>query len=369
MGGGSSVAFGVSTAPFDEQNFPIIVGESELSSQDDCPEGGTRSRGFAVEYDLDESITLISLASSRTGQLTGARDVQNVVEGDIIGFSTDCPDPGEPVCNWHEEALSWNPASSYSVNDMDSIPTGAPLNDDYQAEALCINKDGQVSGWCGDPDTSCRKNIYFWPSLGGTPTDLHTPFFGTSQETQGLGIRDQESSGRVQIVGEETILAEARLWERVSGTWAALKLVDLIDDNPQDCGAEEFEVASDINQYGQIIVLGMVDDVIRSYILSPRENCPADLTTDLNGCVDGHVNVYDLFILLDSWNTDGPGAEIAFPFDNADVFDLFVMLDTWGYCGGEPQPMLETEEDCFDKFGIEEIEALISCLEAVHELD
>lgn len=55
--------------------------------------------------------------------------------------------------------------------------------------------------------------------------------------------------------------------------------------------------------------------------------CPADLAND-----DGLVNVFDLFVLLGSWNTAGPGAELAPPLNVADVFDLFVLLDAWGTC-------------------------------------
>ena len=44
----------------------------------------------------------------------------------------------------------------------------------------------------------------------------------------------------------------------------------------------------------------------------------------------GVVDVFDLFVLLDNWGTDGPGADLAPPLDVVDVFDLFVLLDNWG---------------------------------------
>ena len=57
------------------------------------------------------------------------------------------------------------------------------------------------------------------------------------------------------------------------------------------------------------------------------EQCPADLAGD-----DGAVDVFDLFVLLDNWGADGPGADLAEPNDVVDVFDLFVLLDAWGDC-------------------------------------
>lgn len=58
--------------------------------------------------------------------------------------------------------------------------------------------------------------------------------------------------------------------------------------------------------------------------------CPTDLDKD------GDTDVFDLFILLDSWDTDGDGAVIALPRNNVDVFDLFEMLDAWGDCFPAP---------------------------------
>ena len=57
-------------------------------------------------------------------------------------------------------------------------------------------------------------------------------------------------------------------------------------------------------------------------------DCPADITKPGDGVVD----VFDLFMLLGNWNADGPGANLAAPFDVVDVFDLFVLLDAWGDC-------------------------------------
>lgn len=56
-------------------------------------------------------------------------------------------------------------------------------------------------------------------------------------------------------------------------------------------------------------------------------DCPADLA---NG--DNIIDVFDLFVLLGNWGTNGAGADLALPNDVVDVFDLFVLLSAWGDC-------------------------------------
>jgi hypothetical protein len=68
-----------------------------------------------------------------------------------------------------------------------------------------------------------------------------------------------------------------------------------------------------------------IDDVeIMGVEVSPP--CAADLDGT------GEVDVTDLLTLLASWGEDGPGAEIAEPFDVADVSDLLTLLAAWGAC-------------------------------------
>lgn len=58
-----------------------------------------------------------------------------------------------------------------------------------------------------------------------------------------------------------------------------------------------------------------------------ENNCPADLANN-----DGLINVFDLFVLLGNWSTNGTGADLAPPNSTVDVFDLFVLLGAWGAC-------------------------------------
>lgn len=83
----------------------------------------------------------------------------------------------------------------------------------------------------------------------------------------------------------------------------------------------EYQAVTDADQNGN----GVLDECE----LGP---CPADLTDASGGDPDGSVDVFDLIVLLSNWNTDGPGAGIAPPFNIADVFDLIDLLDAWGPC-------------------------------------
>ena len=49
---------------------------------------------------------------------------------------------------------------------------------------------------------------------------------------------------------------------------------------------------------------------------------------DITG--DGLVNVSDILLLISNWGTDGPGADLAAPFDVINVSDLLFIIDSWG---------------------------------------
>ncbi len=58
----------------------------------------------------------------------------------------------------------------------------------------------------------------------------------------------------------------------------------------------------------------------------PPAMCPGDLNDDQV------VDVVDLLALLGVWGADGPGADLAEPFDLVDVHDLLAILAVWGPC-------------------------------------
>lgn len=67
-------------------------------------------------------------------------------------------------------------------------------------------------------------------------------------------------------------------------------------------------------------------------VITVQCNCPWDIATSGGPGQDGDVNVFDLFLLLANWNTNGPGADFAPPHNLVDVADLFQLLANWGLC-------------------------------------
>ena len=78
--------------------------------------------------------------------------------------------------------------------------------------------------------------------------------------------------------------------------------------------------------HGNIFATGWWQPSGHRDVLTYKLTLPA--ASDLNE--DSVVDVFDLFMLLDAWGTDGAGANLAPPTGLVDVFDLFVMLDNWG---------------------------------------
>lgn len=63
----------------------------------------------------------------------------------------------------------------------------------------------------------------------------------------------------------------------------------------------------------------------RGFILKPVVSAtPGDLNSD------DVIDVFDLFMLLNAWGTNGAGADLATPTNIVDVFDLFELLAHWG---------------------------------------
>lgn len=93
-------------------------------------------------------------------------------------------------------------------------------------------------------------------------------------------------------------------------------------------------------------------------------SCPADLGGPAPGDPDMSVDVFDLFVLLANWNTDGPGSDLAPPTNDVDVFDLFVLLEEWGPCNRGVDQVL-SDEDCYKEFGYSWSQELEDCLESV----
>lgn len=111
----------------------------------------------------------------------------------------------------------------------------------------------------------------------------------------------------------------------------------------------------------------------RAFLLVPRARaCSGDITGGYLGVPDGYVDVSDLLAVLANWgdcdacdpcqaDTDGNG--------RVDTGDLLAVLGTWNGetrfacdgCGDVP----ESVQDCIDKIGYGNPEALAACIEFV----
>lgn len=148
------------------------------------------------------------------------------------------------------------------------------------------------------------------------------PRISSTDENEAFDIRGTASSGPMEIVGWSNINNVALLWRWDGSEWDLITL-----NNVSECltgTLTTLKTARAINANGWIA--GDTDGV--GWVLVPR--CPADLANDQGTtCPNGRVNVFDLFVLLDNWNTDGLGADLAAPTNVVDVFDLFVLLAAW----------------------------------------
>lgn len=116
---------------------------------------------------------------------------------------------------------------------------------------------------------------------------------------------------------------EARLW------WddVVYELQDLAVGLP---AGHSLARAIAVNEIGDITADAriVVDEQVQfvTVLLTPIAACAADLAPD------DVIDVFDLFVLLQNWGTDGAGAGLAERTDVVDVFDLFAILAAWGPC-------------------------------------
>lgn len=148
-------------------------------------------------------------------------------------------------------------------------------------------------------------------------------FFGPDANDNGLvAFRGKDGAGLQAIfVGDGTTLrrmiGEHDLVETDLGTGR-------ID---QHDGSVVFGGGVSINAHGAVVF---------NAALTPENNNQIEwgsgiVVSGILGDLDGNliVNIFDLLVLLKAWNTDGPGADIAPPFDVVDVFDLVALLKAW----------------------------------------
>jgi hypothetical protein len=82
----------------------------------------------------------------------------------------------------------------------------------------------------------------------------------------------------------------------------------------------------------------------------------------------GDIDTSDLLILLGNWDYC-PEGEICWSDIDMDgevnTADLLQLLAEWGSCDGTPGSIPRNVQDCIDRFGFGDPEALEACIQAV----
>jgi hypothetical protein len=133
--------------------------------------------------------------------------------------------------------------------------------------------------------------------------------------------------------------------------------------NTDDVPADVFDVDDDLD-----FSEAMPDRDMKGRLMPDEETGPVDMGAyefrcyaDFDGDCD--VDTADLLFLLAAWGTpdgdvDGDG--------DTDTADLLLLLGAWGSCSDPGSGQIpQTVQDCIDKFGFGEPEALAACIEAV----
>jgi len=326
--------------------------------------------GAAFIYAYDPMNTTVSYlpfpgTPPRNGGAFGLSETVNA-ELRIAGNMSCNPDPQDPEkCNGNPSCLEdfrdgvwWSSPTAAAELAAPGIVAGFATF----ASGHAVSNDKYIAGFGRDPNAGppdCRWRAYFWQNPTMTPDEL--PVFNDAavDNELALDIRNQVGD-TVEIVGRNLNETRALLWRGIevqgSFDWgtAALDLNDT--DLIGSLGSfSRLVSANAINDSGWIAGFGTKGSEIHAFALIPCDAyesqglCPPDLTGQDSSCGDGVINVFDLLLLLANWDTDGPGANLAEPFDNLDVFDLIALLGAWGPCSfSEHVEVLSLEEELAD---------------------
>ena len=126
------------------------------------------------------------------------------------------------------------------------------------------------------------------------------------------------------IVGFDRLMTTRRAWIQPKGTGPVLELVSWIESHGGFVSdGYPLEVCQAITTDGSIIIGHGFQGAWRVLIDWP---CVGDLNDD------DVVDVQDFLLLLASWGTGGPGADIGEPFDEVGITDFLGLLAAWGPC-------------------------------------
>jgi hypothetical protein len=274
-------------------------------------------------------------------------------------------------------AMGWDEFANPNARTL-ALP---PEFDEPRAEARDASEWGDLVGWGEDPEDpnyAFLDRALYWESVTTqTPVNLHTEVeISELQESRAEAITRPAPGALPHVVGWNLTSLHALLWKRDSqGQWSVEDLNELIGTEAQnDWSLRE---AHDINNGTTIAGWGEFSDpwIVgwglygppedrdhRAFLLSTAKECPEDLD------FDGDIDAEDLLILLENWYYCPEGMICWADIDmNGAVgtADLLQLLGEWGECDGMAGQVPQSIQDCIDKFGFGDPEALAACIEAV----
>ncbi len=317
-------------------------------------------------HEIGGSTTDLPLPSPLTGVAFGVSDTI-IAQGDVLISGLKSCDQNPIICfgggcDDGTDGAFWPDPSANGIDlepDVDGQvePTefivGHAVSDDGIDDAL-------VAGFGHDPVDSitCRQFGYVWRNgPGDSPDRLPLLVSQSSHSEMALDIRDTLGDGTIEVVGRNTTASKALLWRYDDGSssWSTIDIsgdtADVIDDLRD---FNQLICATAINDDGWIVVWGEQGASpieYRSGVLIPYDEyrtnvCPGDIASPTTLHPDGVVDVFDLLALLDNWNTDKEGRDIASPTNIVDVFDLLDLLADWGcQIGAIPSEVLSLEDE------------------------
>jgi hypothetical protein len=259
------------------------------------------------------------------------------------------------------------------------LPPGFDTTEGPYAEARDASNWGELVGWGKDEQNQSLQRALYWETVTSAPVNLHTavnPDIPSDQDTVAEAIARPSGDGWPQVVGWNDFTDRALLWRRDGqGQWSVQDPNQLIGTHAQDDWvlreAHDINNGTSIPGWGEfptpwIVGWGLYgtypSDKHRAFLLSTAKECPEDLD------FDGDIDTADLLILLANWD-HCPEGEICWSDIDMDgevgTADLLQLLAEWGSCDGTPGSIPRNVQDCIDRFGFGDPEALEACIQAV----
>ena len=260
--------------------------------------------------------------------------------------------------------LEWDLDSSTSGTELPPLPSQTD-----SGQALDATDDGFIVGQLEDEAvTKQHAALWNWDDAGDL-VDLHddaSPPLSAAHQSVARAMRNNA----LQIVGANTSTSKALLWQWNDGEqhWDSLMLNSTI----VICDTEwSFAAAHDVNERGWIVGWGLHNGEVRALLLVPRDRpCRADVTGPA-GVPDGFVDVTDLLAVLGAWGECDACDQCQMDVDDdgeVGTPELLAVLADWSdvrfACDGNGD-VPETIQDCIDKIGYGNPEALEACIEFV----